>query len=101
MRRFMTLAALALASCAVLSTAAQAQLVQVQYGPPVIYSQPVVPAYYYPAPTYVAPSVSYSYYPARPCTSYYPRFAGRDLLRPAGRDLLGPPSSPMRPRSPM
>ena len=71
MRRFMTLAAFALAVSAVLSTAAQAQLVQVQVGPPVIYSQPVVPAYYYPAPTYVAPSVSY-YSAPRVTYSYYP-----------------------------
>ncbi len=68
MRRFMILTAVALASVALVSSAAQAQLVQVQVGgPPVVYAQPA-PVYYYPQ--YVAPPVRYSYYPSAPVVTY-------------------------------
>lgn len=65
MRRFMILTAVAVASFALLSSAAQAQYIQVQASPPVIYTQPA-PVYY--PQTYVVPR--YSYYPSAPVVTY-------------------------------
>jgi len=68
MRRFMVLTAVALASIVLVSSAAQAQIVQVQVGPPVVYAQPGAPVYY--PQTYVVPRVQYSYYPSAPVVTY-------------------------------
>jgi hypothetical protein len=71
MRRFMIFTAAALASFAVLSalmpSAAQAQIIQVQVGQPAYYA---APTYVVPAVSYYAPRTTYSYYSA-PTTAYY------------------------------
>ena len=66
MRRFMILTAVALASFALVSSAAQAQYI-IQSSPQVIYVQSAPPVYY---PQAVAPRVQYSYYPSAPVVSY-------------------------------
>jgi hypothetical protein len=66
MRRFMILTAVALASFAFVSSAAQAQYI-VQSAPPVVYYQPTAPVYY---PQVVVPRVQYSYYPSAPVVTY-------------------------------
>jgi hypothetical protein len=67
MRRFTILMAFAMASFALLSSAAQAQYI-VQSAPSVVYYQPAAPVYYQPA--YVAPTVRYSYYAPAPVVTY-------------------------------
>ena len=74
MRRFLTMAVLALTLAVVTSASARAQIITSYYSPPpvVVAPAPVVTSYYCPPPTvvYTSPPVT-TYYAPAPVVTYY------------------------------